>query len=670
MSRKSILLALALLIFASLALVACEPRTVEVIKTVEVITTQIVEGETIIVTATPDLAASPALEERSLVVCLGQEPNTLLYLNTSMLAASQVLEAIYDGPVDNRSFDYQPIILEKLPSLADGDAEIQIVDVAAGTAVVNDDGDPVVLAAGQKIRPAGCISSDCAIVYTEGTIQMDQLSATFKMLPGLLWSDGTPLTAADSVYGFELEGSPDSPLSKDLVERTQSYLATDDVTTIWTGLPGYLDSTYFINYFTPRPRHIWGHYTVAELITQVDSQMLYTGWGPYIITEWVRGDHITAVKNPNYFRAAEGLPNFESVTFRFLGATSNANITAILAGDCDIVDQTSSLDDQSDLLLKLDAAGLLDAIFITDDSWEHIAFNILPFEGSGFAGWDEDDNGFGPFADVRLRRAVAMCMDRQAVVDTVLFGKSIVLNTYLPPEHPLYNPDVAAWPFDVAAAAALLDEIGWIDEDGNPATPRLAYGVTGVPDGTLLEFKLETANIGLRLQTVQILADSMAQCGMKVNLDSYPSSEWLADGPEGILMGHKTDLGQVAWPVSIQPACELYKSDRISGPTDMTNPYTGQAFAGWSAQNNTGWGSLEYDAVCNAAIQALPGQPAYEESHLAAQAIFADQLPVVPLFLRLKLAATRPDMCNFFMDPTAASEMWNIEEFDYGVNCN
>ena len=49
-----------------------------------------------------------------------------------------------------------------------------------------------------------------------------------------------------------------------------------------------------------------------------------------------------------------------------------------------------------------------------------------------------------------------------------------------------------------------------------------------------------------------------------------------------------------------------------------------------------------------------------------AQLIFGEELPVVPLFLRLKLAATRPDMCNFIMDPTNNSEMWNIEAFDYG----
>ena len=81
-------------------------------------------------------------------------------------------------------------------------------------------------------------------------------------------------------------------------------------------------------------------------------------------------------------------------------------------------------------------------------------------------------------------------------------------------------------------------------------------------------------------------------------------------------------------------------------------------------------GSAEYDSVCHAALQSLPGQASYDENHLKAQEIFADQLPVVPLYLRLKLAATRVDMCNFIMDPTANSEMWNIEEFAYGPLCN
>jgi len=674
MSRK-LLFVISLLILASMVLTACASPTaqVETVKeTVVVVETQVVEGETVtvekVVTATPEPAA-PA-EPRTLVICQGQEPDVLYVNENAMLAKSHILEAIYDGPYDTNSFAYQPVILEKLPSLADGDATITAVDVAAGDKVVGDDGEVYELAAGTMVRPSGCNSADCAIEY-DGTsaLQMDQLSATFKLLPGLMWSDGTPLTAKDQVYEWNLLYDPDTASSKYLSDRSASYEATDDVTTVWTGLPGYMDSTYFVNVASPMPEHIWGQYTAAELKTEVDAQQLYTGWGPYIITEWVQGDHISMVKNPNYFRAGEGLPKFDNAIYRFVGANSNANIAKVLAGECDIVDQTSSLDDQSELLLELQAAGQINPTFVTGTTWEHADFNIRPLTGAGFAGIGStlDGGTVGPFGDVRLRQAVAMCMDRQAVVDTVTFGQSVVLHTFLPPNHPLFNPNVKEYPFDVAAGSALLDEIGWVDDDGDPATPRVASGVENVPDGTLLEFHYGTTNATMRMQATQILADSMAQCGIGVQLDYFPASEWFADGPDGILFGRSFDLGQFAWLTGVQPPCDLYLTEYLSGPPEQVNPMTGKNFSSFGDSNETGYSNPDYDAVCKAALQSLPGQASYDENHLKAQEIFAEDLPVVPLFLRIKLAATRPDMCNFIMDPTANSEFWNIEEFDYGA---
>jgi peptide/nickel transport system substrate-binding protein len=261
-------------------------------------------------------------------------------------------------------------------------------------------------------------------------------------------------------------------------------------------------------------------------------------------------------------------------------------------------------------------------------------------------------------------------MDRQAVVDTVMFGQSIVLDTYIPPAHPAFATDVKHWDFDVDAASALLDEIGWLDDDNDSATPRVASGVTGVPDGTLLEFSYGTTSATQRMQATQVMGESMALCGMKVNLEYYPASEWFADGPEGNLFGRRTDLGQFAWLTGVEPSCGLYQTENIPGDPTEINPYTGKLYTfGWGGQNQTGWSNPEYDAVCNAAVQSLPGQPAYLENHIKAQEIFGDNLPVVPLYLRLKLAATRPDFCNFIMDTTNNSEMWNIENFGYGPLC-
>jgi peptide/nickel transport system substrate-binding protein len=672
MSRK-LLFVISLLVMASMVLAACATPAAETVKeTVVVVETQVVEGETVVqevvVTATPEPAA-PA-EPRTLVICQGQEPDTLYFNQNAMLAKSHVLEAIYDGPVDSRSFSYQAVIVEKLASLADGDAVINTVDVVAGDKVVGDDGEVYELAAGTKVRAAGCNAADCAIEW-DGTaaLQMEQMVVSTKFLPGLLWSDGTPLTAADSVYEWNLSADPDTPSSKYLFDRSASYEAADDVTVVWTGLPGYKDSTYFLNFSTPMPEHVWGQYTAAELTTEVDAQALYTGWGPYIIQEWVVGDHISMVKNPNYFRAGEGLPKFENVIYRFVGAGSNANIAKVLAGECDIVDQTSSLDDQSQLLLELQSTGTIQATFVTGTTWEHADFNIRPLEGAGFSaiGSTMDGGTVGPFGDLRLRQAVAMCMDRQAVVDTVTFGQSVVLHTYLPPSHPLFNPDAKQYPFDVAAASALLDEIGWKDDDADPATPRVASGVENVPDGTLLEFAYGTTNATMRMQATQIMADSMVQCGIGVKLEYYPASDWFADGPDGVLFGRKFDLGQFAWLTGVEPPCDLYMTEYLSGPPESVNPLTGKNYNSFGDSNETGYSNADYDAVCKAAKQALPGQPAYDENHLQAQILFAEDLPVVPLFLRLKLAAARPDMCGFIMDPTANSEMWNIEAFDYGA---
>jgi peptide/nickel transport system substrate-binding protein len=677
---KKLFLVLGMLVLLSLAAAACaptaEPQTVTVVETVVVEK----EGETIIETVVVEKEVEVMVEAPeeempmpdTLVICEGQQPETLYPLGGSMLASSQVYEAIYDGPIDNRGYSYQAIILEKLPSLADGDAVLETVSVAEGDKVVDDLGEVITLDAAadppQKVRPAGCASADCAIDYAGGSLEMERMVVTFQLMAGLTWSDGTPLTSADSVYSFNLQADPDTPTGKYVIERSTSYEATDDVTTVWTGLPGYKDSTYFVNFYTPYPEHVWGQYTAAELVEGVDANALYVGWGPYIIDEWVKGDNITLHKNPNYWRADEGLPKFENLIYRFVGENSNANIAAILSGECDIVDQTSHLDDQSELLLELKAAGQVDATFVTGTTWEHADFNITPLEGAGFAGWDTDGDGFGPFGDIRLRRAVAMCMDRQAVVDTVMFGQSVVLDTYIPPEHPLFNTNVAHYDFDVEAAGALLDEIGWTDDDGDGV--REAHGVLGVPDNTPLEFSYGTTSATQRMQATQVMGESMAQCGMKVNLEYYPAAEWFADGPEGALFGRRTDLGQFAWLTGVEPSCGLYQTENIPGPEDEINPFTGKLYTyGWGGQNQTGYSNPDYDAVCNAAVQSLPGQPAYDENHLAAQLIFGNDLPVVPLYLRLKLAATRPDMCNFIMDPTNNSEMWNIEAFAYGGLC-
>ena len=90
---------------------------------------------------------------------------------------------------------------------------------------------------------------------------------------------------------------------------------------------------------------------------------------------------------------------------------------------------------------------------------------------------------------------------------------------------------------------------------------------------------------------------------------------------------------------------------------------------GWAGQNNSGYSSTEFDQACHEARAVLPGQSGYTENHKLAQEIFARDLPVIPLYQHIKYTITRPDFCNHWMDPTAGSDTWNIEEYDYGEGC-
>lgn len=625
-----------------------------------------------------------ALPEPVLVICIGQEPDSLYMYNTDMLASSQVLEAIYDGgagiedgAIDNRGFSYQPVIIEKIPSLADGDAVINTITASEGDRVVDAGGDLIELTAPaldengdpiypQMIKPAGCQSADCAQPYTGGDVQLDQMAVTFKLLPDLRWSDGQQVTASDSRYSFQLNAHPDTPDSKYKIERTASYQAVDEQTIVWTGLPGYLDSTYFLNIWTPAPEHVWSKYTAFELLTAEESTRLPLGYGPYAIKEWNPGQSLILEKNPYYFRADEGLPYFESVVYRMVGENSTANLASIISGECDIVDQTSNLENKITSLLNLERDGYLKASITTGTLWEHADFDIKPVSYDN--GYDTRLDRPDLFGDVRTRQGIAMCMDRQSVVDSVMYSESMVLDTYLPPQHPLYNNNVTKYPFDVEAGSALLEEAGWVmGKDG----VRVAQGVANVPDGTRLSFSYATTPAEQRKKTVAVLVNSMALCGIEVEPEYVPADEFYSSGPEGMLLGRDYEMAQFAWGTGVEPPCRLWSSDYITGPLGETPAWNeGVHFCGWSCENTVGYADTSYDAACKAALNALPGQEEYTQNHLLAQQIFSDNLPVIPLYLRLKLAATRPDMCNFLMDPTADSEMWNIEMFGYGHLCD
>ncbi|MGA2819188.1 MAG: ABC transporter substrate-binding protein [Anaerolineales bacterium] len=585
---------------------------------------------------------------RLLTICIAQEPQSLYIYGGTNLASNTVLEAIYDGPIDSNSFSYQPVILQKLPSLVDGDAVLSPVTVKAGDLVVDDAGLAEALAQGAKVRPAGCHSSGCAVSYSGGEIQMDQMKATFHLKPGIEWSDGVALSSEDSVFSFEVAKSSEAhltPFQQDRIEGTQSYQKVDDLTVQWIGLPGYLDPEYSLGFWTPLPAHQLEKVAPGDLLTSEATTHEPMGWGPYEIKDWQAGRYILLQKNPHYWRAAEGLPHFDELEFRFVGADADSGIAALLAGECYVVDQTVPLDDRLDLLKQLKNRGLLALADSTGTDWVHADFDIAPAAPYSYQhpAW---------FSDVRMRQAVALCMDRQAVVDQVLAGESLVPGSYVSPLSPVYNPQVPAYLYDPQQGMKLLDAMGWRLPQAGPQTVRVAVGVAAVPPGTPLRINYWAIDSLQSRAVVEILAASLARCGIQTDVQFFGSS-LLQGGSDSPVFGRQFDMAQFGWISGPDPACEIYLSSQIPGPAN-----------GWQGQNDTGFSNADFDQACFLSQSSLHESESYAQNAKSAQAIFAENLPSVPLYLKVKVAITRPGLTGLTMNPTAADDMWNIEEFD------
>ena len=231
---------------------------------------------------------------------------------------------------------------------------------------------------------------------------------------------------------------------------------------------------------------------------------------------------------------------------------------------------------------------------------ERLDFGIKPASydnGYSAAGGDRPDY----FGDPRTRQAIAYCLDRQKVVDEILYGLTSVPDTYVPAESPLFNENVPSYPYDPARGAQLLDQAGWLDSDNDPATPRLSRNVPGVLLATPLTLNYWTTSATQRRQAAEILSESLAACGIGVTVQFFDPNDFYGTGPGGPLFGRQFDLAQYAMGTTgFAPPCGWF-----------TTPEIPKAANSWVGTNVSGYSSAEFDAACAAASASLPETPEY-----------------------------------------------------------
>ena len=594
---------------------------------------------------------------KTLVVCLGYEPTSLYLYKDSSRATWSVLEALYDGPIDTVNFQPEPVVLQELPTVENGGVTLSSVAVTAGDEVANVEGDIVALAKGVVVFPEGCTSSECAIAWDGASdLNVTQMTANFKIKNDITWSDGSLLIAEDSVFSYSVAADPATAVAKTLIKRTEAYTAIDAQTVQWTGKPGYLTMNPAAFFWIPLPQHILGSMTAEELNNADETNKAPLGWGPYVIDEWTAGDHIRMVKNTNYFRAGEGLPKFDVLVFRFTPGLTETDLSPLVTGECDIMETSVGLETQIQSLRELEVAGKTELYFEQGPEWELINFGIKP------ASYDDVYNPYLDrqdfFGDLRTRQAIAYCVDREKIVKDILFSQSQIPSTYLPTSHPYWESGLAVIPHDPTAGISLLEQVGWVDDDNDPATPLVSRGVKGVVNGTQFAVNYNVTESALHQAVSGIVVSSLAECGIGVTVNYLPVTDMFSSGPQGTVFGRVFDMAELAWSTGRQPPCFLYSSSEIPS---AKNSWVGTKFGG---VNLTGFSNPDYDAACSRQLTAGLDATAFSADNQVTQALFNEELPVLPLFYHVKVMAASPDLCGVSLDVSARSGLQSLEGFE------
>ncbi|MCW3491228.1 ABC transporter substrate-binding protein [Dethiobacter alkaliphilus] len=271
---------------------------------------------------------------------------------------------------------------------------------------------------------------------TDYEVSEDGLVWTVSIRDDVVFSDGEPLTADDVVYTFLTAKESGSVVDLNVLSDA---VALDETTVEFTLTRP--QSTFINNLITTGivPAHAHGAGYAEDPV----------GSGPYKFVQWDRGQQLIVEANPEYYGQK---PYFQKITFLFLsedGAFAAAN-----AGDLDLVAVPAALAQQNVTGMSLKAIESIDNRGI-----------MFPFVEAGGQTDDGYPVGNDVTADLALRQAINVAVDRQALVDGVLNGFGTPAYS-ASDGMPWWNPDTVFADGDFDAARDILEEGGWTEVDG------------------------------------------------------------------------------------------------------------------------------------------------------------------------------------------------------------
>jgi peptide/nickel transport system substrate-binding protein len=405
-----------------------------------------------------------------------------------------------------------------------------------------------------------------------GGVSADGLTITWKLQDCLFWSDGEPLTSADVKFTWESIMDPgNAPLSRVGYDKISSVDTPDDTTVVlhFSELyPGW--QTLFTqgpnNSGSILPKHILEGQTGLEGNAFIHQPNV--GSGPFVITDWVAGDHMELLPNPNFYK---GRAKLDRVLIKFVPDPETA-LAGLQTGDIDWYPDFSESD--------IETVGALEPTIhlkvVPGADFEHYFFNLGTTAGTTLADGTvvgkSDVDGFCPFKDVNVRKAITLGINRQAFVDSLLAGKTTVPATQWP-NSSWTNSSLTPDAYDPDAAAALLEAAGYtLGSDG------IRHGMCNGTD-TKLSFSFETTDKQIRVDIALAAQSDLAKIGVEFKPIHTPAGTFFATYVDGGVLGTgKFDMAGYTTGFYPDPMSGVLDSYACANIPNKDNPTGGNSY--------------------------------------------------------------------------------------------
>jgi peptide/nickel transport system substrate-binding protein len=469
----------------------------------------------------------------------------------------------------------------------------------------------------------------------------DAMTVTWKLRPGLMWSDGSPLTCDD--YAF-----------------TQTWIMDKGNTGLYAGRSGYEDVTkldctdpqtivlhfgkvyegYITMYPVPLPKAYMSKFSIKDDVAHkgmgAKDMPNVPVSGPFKYQSVTPGAEIRLVRNDKYTNPWDGKPaNLDTLIFKWYG-DADAMIAGYKGGEFDIANDLNDADlpkiaDQGDQVLQLDSL-----------TYEFLRPN-----------WNPDvcspkitDRGKGcPASDPAIREAIRWAVNKDEINTRLLGGAAAIAVTNVSPNAWFYS-EPPAYSFDPEKAKSVLEAAGWV------------AGADGVraKNGLKANIELCTTTRQVRQDTLALVSSYLKAVGIASTVNAVSPNDIFASYNEATaqtpcaLSKSTYDVAEHAFSVPLDPNANYatYHSSQIE-PDGGNDGYIKDADVDRILEGVK-------DTVDFAKIKSLMAEW---------QQVYVNKTIEIPLYFRKEVYLVNPKVTNFTGNPTSQGPTWNT--YDWSI---